>query len=176
MLSDILCQILGYLHWNGGRDSVEAFLTYCKLSGFRPPEQDNYAWASLVTVISNFFGGTGYSIGVDVAEKLDYDNYDNGTYIIKGWEIVDRMYYEGREQNHYKLRDIGDEHEDRWKNVQHQANKMIEYASQTHLLLTIDISACYRYAEYLVGVWWVDDDGEVRTKQLVRGLSGLEMR
>ena len=71
---------------------------------------------------------------------------------------------------------IGDEHEDRWKNVQHQANKMIEYASQTHLLLTIDISACYRYAEYLVGVWWVDDDGEVRTKQLVRGLSGLEMR
>lgn len=95
-----------YLHWNGGRDSVEAFLAYCKLSGFRPPEQDNYAWASLVTVISNFFGGTGYSIGVDVAEKLDYDNYDNGTYIIKGWEIVDRMYYEGREQNNYKLRDM----------------------------------------------------------------------
>lgn len=95
-----------YLHWNGGRDSVEAFLAYCKLSGFRPPEQDNYAWASLVTVISNFFGGTGYSIGVDVAEKLDYDNYDNGTYIIKGWEIIDRLYFDGEEQRNYKLRNM----------------------------------------------------------------------
>ena len=26
-----------YLHWNGGRDSVEAFLKYCKLKGYRPP-------------------------------------------------------------------------------------------------------------------------------------------
>lgn len=24
-----------YLHWSGGRDSVEAFLEYCKLRGFR---------------------------------------------------------------------------------------------------------------------------------------------
>ena len=23
-----------YLHWNGGRDSVEAFLEYCKIRGF----------------------------------------------------------------------------------------------------------------------------------------------
>lgn len=30
-----------YLHWNGGRDSVEAFLEYCKRRGFRPPEEDN---------------------------------------------------------------------------------------------------------------------------------------
>ena len=30
-----------YLHWNGGRDSVEAFLEYCKRRGFRPPDQDN---------------------------------------------------------------------------------------------------------------------------------------
>ena len=28
-----------YLHWNGGRDSVESFLNYCKLKGYRPPEQ-----------------------------------------------------------------------------------------------------------------------------------------
>jgi hypothetical protein len=26
-----------YLHWNGGRNSVEAFLTYCKLKGYCPP-------------------------------------------------------------------------------------------------------------------------------------------
>ena len=36
-----------YIHWNGGRDSVEAFLTYCKLKGYRPPETDCYGWARL---------------------------------------------------------------------------------------------------------------------------------
>lgn len=46
-----------YLHWNGGRDSVEAFLSYCKLRGFRPPERDCYGWARLCQVIGNFFGG-----------------------------------------------------------------------------------------------------------------------
>ena len=33
-----------YLHWNGGRDSVEGFITYCKIKGYRPPEYDNYGW------------------------------------------------------------------------------------------------------------------------------------
>lgn len=46
-----------YLHWNGGRDSVNAFLKYCELKGYRPPEKDCYGWASLAKVISNFFGG-----------------------------------------------------------------------------------------------------------------------
>lgn len=72
-----------YLHWNGGRDSVEGFLTYCKIKGFRPPEHDNYGWAYLCVTIGNFFGGEGFSLGIDVASKLDCDNWDNGTYIIK---------------------------------------------------------------------------------------------
>lgn len=99
-----------YLHWNGGRDSVEAFLAYCKLKGYRPPEQDNYGWASLCQVISNFFGGNGLSIGIDEFEKLDYDNWNNGTYIIKNWEIVGREYIskdfelcEFEEQQEYNL-------------------------------------------------------------------------
>lgn len=29
-----------YLHWNGGRDSVEAFLAYCKLKNYRKPESE----------------------------------------------------------------------------------------------------------------------------------------
>lgn len=94
-----------YLHWNGGRDSVTAFLLYCKIKGFRPPEQDNYGWAYLCTIIGNYFGD-GLSIGIDVANKLDYDNWDNGTYIIKDWEIVDRMYLHRREQDVYSLMDM----------------------------------------------------------------------
>lgn len=33
-----------YLHWNGGRDSVGAFLEYCELRGFRAPDGDTYGW------------------------------------------------------------------------------------------------------------------------------------
>lgn len=103
-------QIGVYLHWNGGRDSVEAFLTYCKLKGYRPPEQDSYGWARLCQIIGNFFGGD-LSLGIDKFEKLDYDNWDNGTYIIKNWEIVDRQYLhddecEFEEQQEYDLKDM----------------------------------------------------------------------
>lgn len=91
-----------YLHWNGGRDSVQAFLTYCKMKGYREPTSDNYGLARLCQVIGNFFGG-GLSIGIDKCSHLDYDNYDNGTYIIDGWDIVDREYFNGNEQYNYDL-------------------------------------------------------------------------
>lgn len=91
-----------YLHWNGGRDSVEAFLKYCKLAGHRPPETDCYGWARLCQVIGNYFGGT-TSIGIDKLENLDVDNGDNGLYIINNWEIIGREYHSGSEQNEYKL-------------------------------------------------------------------------
>ena len=94
-----------YLHWNGGRDSVEAFLAYCKRRGFRPPEQDNYGWARLCQVIGNFFGGD-TSIGIDRCCKLDCDNHDNGVYIIRDWEIVGRAYNGGLEQDAYDLEDM----------------------------------------------------------------------
>lgn len=95
-----------YLHWNGGRDSVEAFLKYCELKGYRCPENDNYGWASLVTVITNFFDCSGRSVGIDTVDRLDTDNYDNGVYIIEKWKIVDRKHFEGLEQNHYPLVDM----------------------------------------------------------------------
>ena len=71
-----------YLHWDGSRYSVENFLEYCKLKGFRDPDKDCYGWARLCQVISNYIGGS-LSIGIDTVNRLDTDNYDNGTYIIK---------------------------------------------------------------------------------------------
>lgn len=94
-----------YVHWNGGRDSVEAFLKYCELKGYREPTSDNYGWARLTQVISNFFGET-TSIGVDVVSHLDCDNYDNGVYIIDGWNIVGREHFEGEEQSGYSLEEM----------------------------------------------------------------------
>lgn len=91
-----------YLHWNGGRDSVTAFLTYCKAKGYRAPDEDSYGMARLAQVIGNFFGG-GLSIGIDTCDNLDCDNRDNGVYIIKGWDIVGRQYKRGGEQSGYDL-------------------------------------------------------------------------
>lgn len=92
-----------YIHWNGGRDSVEAFLKYCELRGFRKPEEDNYGWARLCQVISNFFGSDGLSVGIDIVSRLDCDNYDNGVYVIENWKIVGRYFNPSVEQNEYDL-------------------------------------------------------------------------
>lgn len=87
-----------YLHWNGGRSSVEAFLAYCKLKRYRAPSDDApYGFARLAQVIANFFGGA-LSVGV-----VRYSNdeamrsgLDNGVYVIEGWHIVERIYpYDG---------------------------------------------------------------------------------
>lgn len=92
-----------YLHWNGGRDSVEGFLTYCKLKEYKNPNKDCYGWARLCQVIGNYFGGI-CSVGIDTFEKLDTDNGDNGTYIIdENWDICGRKYFDGIEQQEYDL-------------------------------------------------------------------------
>lgn len=91
-----------YLHWNGGRDSVEAFLKYCELKGFRCPETDCYGWARLCQIIGNYFGGD-LSIGIDEYNRLDTHNGDNGVYVIEDWKIVDRLFIDWPEQHEYDL-------------------------------------------------------------------------
>ena len=93
-----------YLHWNGRRDSVEGFLKYCELKGYRPPDYDHYGWARLCQVIGNFFGGW-LSIGIDNFGKSAGEWQDNGTYIIKGWKIVDRKCWndDWEDQDEYDL-------------------------------------------------------------------------
>lgn len=80
-----------YVHWNGGKNSIIAFLAYCDIKEYRRPENDCYGWARLCQVIGNFFGGEA-SVGIDVVNRLDCDNYDNGVYFIENWQIVDRKY------------------------------------------------------------------------------------
>lgn len=95
-----------YLHWNGGRDSVEAFLRYRDLRGFRPPDSDEYGWARLCQVIANFMGAGGLSVGISpYTDDSRMDPGDNGIYIVRGWEIVDRVYPWGglEEQRDYPL-------------------------------------------------------------------------
>lgn len=87
-------QIGVYLHWNGGRDTVEPLLKYCKLKGVCPPEEDCYGWAQFIQIVRNRLS----SVGVDRYENLDTDNYDNGVYIIKDWKIIDREFFDGKKE------------------------------------------------------------------------------
>ena len=97
------CEEIGiYLHWNGDRSSVEAFLMYCKMHGYPAPENDNSGWAKLCQVIANFFGGDD-SVWIDKCCELDCNNFDNGVYIIKDWQIFGRQYFTGEEQNDYDI-------------------------------------------------------------------------
>ena len=82
-----------YLHWNGGIDSVTAFLKYCELKGFRSFD-DAYGMARFCQVVGNFFGG-GLSVGIetDVSISKEYAEWlDNGIYVVKDWDIVEHLY------------------------------------------------------------------------------------
>lgn len=85
-----------YLHWNGGRGTVEPLLRYCELKGYRAPSTDCYGWARIAQVVGNFFGGT-TSVGVCAyTDDKRMNPGDNGIYVIDGWRIVERIYpYEG---------------------------------------------------------------------------------
>lgn len=83
-----------YVHWNGGPESIAGFLGAAKRMGMRSPEDDpSYAMARLTQIIANYFGGS-TSIGIGRVRDLDYDNGDNGTYLIGGdWEILGREFF-----------------------------------------------------------------------------------
>ena len=94
-----------YLHWNGGRDSVEAFLEYCRLRRFRA---GNYGVARFCQVVGNFFGGS-LSIGIYDHKSLDNEFIDNGTYIVENWQIVKRIPEDIEEQNEYNMIEMLDD-------------------------------------------------------------------
>lgn len=96
-----------YLHWNGGLESVQAFLDVANARGFRDPSGDEtYAMARLVGLIHEFFGTQeSVSLGIGMLSQLDCNNHDNGVYVIgKDWKIVDRW---GKGSRPYSS---GDEH------------------------------------------------------------------
>jgi hypothetical protein len=68
-----------YLHWNGGPESVLAFLEAANQFGVRDDTDQPYQLARFIQIIANYFGGT-TSIGVGLLEDLDCDNGNNGVY------------------------------------------------------------------------------------------------
>ena len=88
-----------YLHWNGGRESVEAFCAAAKELGYRSPGSDEtYALARLTGLICTFFDlESDTSIGIGTVRDLLGAGDDNGCFVLGGdWEIVERRDYTGR--------------------------------------------------------------------------------
>lgn len=81
-----------YVHWNGGVESMLAFLEAAKQRGARKPGGDScYSFARLTQTIADYFDGGECSIGVGPLSSLDCSNGDNGLYWIGGnWEITKR--------------------------------------------------------------------------------------
>lgn len=81
-----------YLHWNGGLESVLAFLHAARDLGVRDPLKDeSYGMARLAQVIGMFFVESTDSLGIQPYKNADKDNFDNGVYVLgEGFTIAKR--------------------------------------------------------------------------------------
>lgn len=68
-----------YLHWNGGHESVKAFLDAAKR--LKAVGDEHCGPARLIQIIGNFYGGTN-SLGIGPVGTLDNANQDNGTFYV----------------------------------------------------------------------------------------------
>lgn len=91
-----------YLHWNGGRCSVEGFLNAAKALGLREVEAGKEAealdWIA-ETLAKNFFNcEVGMTVYRETYGSADCDNGDNGVYVLnRTLDIVGRKFKRGPE-------------------------------------------------------------------------------
>jgi hypothetical protein len=97
-----------YVHWNGGRDSIEAFLEATRrvMDGRVDP---SYAMARFVQVVGTNFPGN-CSVGIGLCKNLDCENWDNGVYVVDSstLKIIDRKFYDGEEQDEHPVEEFAD--------------------------------------------------------------------
>lgn len=94
-----------YLHWNGGRDSVEPLLAYCKLRRERNLDSLDGVTA-LTTIAKNAFGSVYLQNVKDSVKPADSPG-DNGIYIVNDeWDITDRIDAPTREQAEYDFQEM----------------------------------------------------------------------
>lgn len=98
-----------YLHWNGGRASVEGFLTAARQLGLRhapTPQAQTEALDNIAEMLARYFFRC--NVGMNVYRLhfagTDRDNGDNGTYVLdQDLEIFARLHHaRGEEINREK--------------------------------------------------------------------------
>lgn len=96
-----------YLHWNGGPESIYAFLDAIK--GYQADQHSpGYSCARFVQLVGNTLGGT-LSLGLTCFGKYDELNCDdNGLYVVTPAKVR-RMVDESPDLRHPRLRWLTDE-------------------------------------------------------------------
>lgn len=97
-----------YLHWNGGRASVEGFLRAAKALGIEGDHRERMDALADVLARAFFKNPVGMNVYREEYGNADTDNWDNGVYVIDDdWEIVDRLFKRrGEEIDRKKTREI----------------------------------------------------------------------
>jgi len=75
------CAVGIYLHWNGSPSSIEYYLKKTRKVMKGREGDSEYAKARLIGVINDEIPGN-LSLGVGIVGQMDYDNGNNGTYVI----------------------------------------------------------------------------------------------
>lgn len=106
-----------YVHWNGGRASIEGFLAAASDLNLRSPEQ-------VRDMIKLWMGNS--TVELARCDHLDCDNYDNGVYIVERalerFEIIGRLYQRGDEEfNAVKTENIRSECVAKWRESEVQS-------------------------------------------------------
>lgn len=97
-----------YLHWNGGKASVEGFLAAAKELGIK----------DIKTFGDMILECLGSSVYHETWETADRDNHDNGTYIVDPdtLEIAQRLFMNGPEEvNPEKTEQIRQSALEKWR-------------------------------------------------------------
>ena len=96
-----------YLHWDGGRDSVEGFLTVVKKLYGGSSCLDAKERAVLFYSVVRRAGMGGVSTEICTFKEADADNGDNGAYWVdESFEIIDREYQRYPEQQSHQLNEF----------------------------------------------------------------------
>lgn len=92
-----------YLHWNGGRASIEGFLQAARELGFDPEKfrsDASFMDAFATMIAARFFScSVGHTVYREQYGKADVDNWDNGVYIIsKNLQVIGRLHNRNQEE------------------------------------------------------------------------------
>jgi hypothetical protein len=102
-----------YLHWNGGRASIEGFLAGCLEAGYRTTGDQEQDMDQIERFLRPFFARNGECMSIyrQPVSRADTDNWDNGWYILdkSSLEITGRLHRRSAEEiNPAKTTDIRD--------------------------------------------------------------------
>ena len=127
-----------YLHWNGGRDSIEAFLKATRILMGDRLGDESYAQARFIQVIGTAMVGN-LSFGIGTCKQYGKDQ-DNGVYVIDSetMTIKDRIFSDWYEEEGETF------HEQMEHNLNEFTNNIIKLVNASYIEDNADPEVTYK--------------------------------